>query len=108
MAMFDEKNVMCGASAYEQKYYFNPVFHKLPQQIKDELQIMCVLFTEDVGGVLTLVFDEDGSLKLVTESEEEDLLYDEIGAALKIKQLQVEKQELFDALEQFWKEFICC
>ena len=108
MDMYEERNVMCGASAYEQKYYFNPVYQKLPDAVKQELQILCVLFTEDVGGVLTLQFDADGNLKLVTEYEEEDLLYDEIGAALKVKQLQTEKRELFEALELFWKEFICC
>ena len=106
MDMYEERNVMCGASAYEQKYYFNPVYQKLPEAVKQELQILCVLFTEDVGGVLQ--FDADGNLKLVTEYEEEDLLYDEIGAALKVKQLQTEKRELFEALELFWKEFICC
>lgn len=106
--MYDEKNVMCGASAYEQKYYFNPVYRKLPEAVKEELQILCVLFTEDVGGVLTLQFDKEGNLRLVTEYAEEDLLYDEIGAALKVKQLQMDKKELFEALELFWKEFICC
>ena len=30
------------------------IFHHCPKNIRDELQIMCVLFTEDVGGVLTL------------------------------------------------------
>ena len=28
----NEKVVLCGASAYEQKYYFNPDFDALPQQ----------------------------------------------------------------------------
>ena len=62
--MYDEKVVLCGANAYEQKYYLNPDFDRLPEQIKNELNIMCVLYTEDVGGILTLVFDEDGNLCL--------------------------------------------
>lgn len=48
MGMYEDKVVLCGASAYEQKYYFNKDFDKLPQAIQQELQIMCVLFTEDV------------------------------------------------------------
>ena len=28
---------LCGASWYEQKYYFNPAFDKLPGAVKDEL-----------------------------------------------------------------------
>ena len=51
--MYQENVVLCGASAYEQKFYFNPDFQALPEQIRQELQIMCVLFTEDVGGILT-------------------------------------------------------
>jgi len=36
----DEKVVLCGASAYEQKYYFNQDFASLPQSVQDELHIM--------------------------------------------------------------------
>ncbi len=51
--MYQDRVVLCGASAYEKKYYLNEDFKALPQQIQDELKIMCVLFTEDIGGVLT-------------------------------------------------------
>ena len=30
--------VLCGASSYEQKYYFNKIFEKIPKSIQDELQ----------------------------------------------------------------------
>ena len=55
--MYQENVVLCGASAYEQKYYFNQDFASLPETIKQELQVMCVLYTEDVGGILTLEFE---------------------------------------------------
>ena len=32
------KVTLCGASYYEQKYYFNPDFGKLPTAIQEELQ----------------------------------------------------------------------
>ena len=66
--MYQENIVLCGASSYEQKYYFNPDFNSLPESIKQELQIMCVLYTEDIGGILTLEFDEDGNLQFKTEA----------------------------------------
>ena len=78
--MREDENVLCSASQYKQKYYFNKRFDRLPESIKQELQIMCVLFTEDVGGILTLRYDEDGSLELRTQAYEEDILYDEIGS----------------------------
>ncbi len=106
MDMYKEENVLCAASTYEQKYYFNQRFETLPVGIQEELQIMCVLFTEEVGGIFSLVFDDQGNLALETEADEEDILYDEIGSALKIKQLQETKKELFESLELFYKTFI--
>ena len=103
--MYQDTIVLCGSSAYEQKYYLNESFEALPQAIKDELKIMCVLFTEDVGGILTLMFEEDGTLVFQTEAEEGDLLYDEIGSVLLVKKLQQEKQELMESLELYFKVF---
>ena len=97
--------VLCGANSYEKKYYLNPDFEALPEAVKAELQIMCVLFTEDVGGILTVEFDENGELLLNTGAAENDFAYDDIGAGLKIKQLQEEKKELFEALETYWQVF---
>lgn len=104
--MFDEKMVLCGASAYEKKYYLNEQFSNLPEQVKQELQVMCVLFTEEVGGILLLEFQEDGSLQLITEADEGDLLYDDIGSGLKIRQIQLEKGELLESLEMYYKVFV--
>lgn len=98
-----ENEVLCGSSAYEQKYYFNEMFGNLPQAVKDELKIMCVIFTEEVGGEFILAFDGEGTLLMESSAEDGDLLYDEIGSALKIKQLQLKKAELFGQLEQYYK-----
>ena len=54
---------------------------------------------------MQLVFDENGNLEFRTEAEEGDLLYDEIGSVLKIKQLQNTKQELLEALELYFRVF---
>ena len=102
---YEDSIVLCAASAYTQKYYFNDEFAALPEQVQQELQILCVLFTEDVGGTVQLVFDEDGNLSIQTEADEGDILYDEIGSVLKVKQLQREKRELFEALETYFRVF---
>ena len=101
----DEEMVLCAASSYEQKYYLNPEFESLPEAVKQELQIMCVLYTADVGGVLLLVFDENGNRELKVEHNEGDFSFDEIGSVLKIKELQDTKEELFKSLEMFYKVF---
>lgn len=100
-----EKKVLCGANSYEQKYYFNEEFEELPESIKQDLHIMCVLYTEDVGGILTLAYDEDGNLQFQVTASEEDYLFDEIGSVLKIKQYQLEKRELLESLELYYKVF---
>ena len=101
----EQRKVLCGANSYEQKYYFNQEFRKLPEGIKEELQILCVTFTEDIGGILTLEYLEDGTLSLQVAADEADYLFDEIGSGLKIRQLQMEKRELFETLELFYKVF---
>ncbi len=98
--------VLCGANSYEQKYYFNPDFDKLPDSIKDELKIMCVLFTEDIGGIITLEFTEDGTLEFKVMCDDYDVTFDDIGCGLKIKQLQTEKRDLLESLETFYKIFV--
>ena len=103
--MYEGNVVLCVSNAYEKKYYLNEDFEALPKAIKDELKIMCVLFTEDVGGMLSLVYEEDGTLLFQVDADEGDLLYDEIGSALLIKKLQEEKKELLESLELYFKVF---
>lgn len=100
-----EKITLCGSNSYDRKYYFNEEFSSLPDSIKNELQIMCVCYTEDIGGILTLEFDEEGNLEFTVNAPPEDYLYDEIGSALKIKQIQQQKRELLESLELFFKVF---
>ena len=103
MDMSNQEITLCASNAYKKKFYLNNNFKGLPEAIKEELQIMCVLYTEDVGGVLELVFDEDGNLEFRTSYEEGDFFYDEIGSVLKIKQYQNVKRELLESLETYYR-----
>lgn len=101
-----EKVVLCGANAYEQKYYFNEKFDGIPQSIKDELHIICVLFTEEVGGIFTVVFDEDGNLALETQAAEDDFYYDEVSSGLLVSEIRRKRQELLESLSLYYRVFI--
>ncbi len=102
-----ERIVLCGASAYEQKYYFNrDVFGKIPQSVQDELHVICVLFTEEVGGVITFVFEEDGALSIETEAKEDDLLYDEISSGLLVGKIRSTRMELLQSLDLYYRVFV--
>ena len=92
MGMYDDKVVLCGANSYNEKYYLNPDFEGLPDHVKEELKIMCVLYVHDVGGVLTLVFEENGELCFEVTSED-------------FKKLQTEKSDLLEALQMYFRVF---
>lgn len=98
--------ILCGANAYEQKYYLDPRFTSLPTQIQEELRILCVMYVEEIGGIFTMEFNENGQLLLKTAAAENDFMYDDIGSQLRIKQLMSDKQELFASLELYYKVFI--
>ena len=95
--------VLFGAFSYYQKYNLNQEFSALPYAVKQELQIMCVWFTEDIGGILTLEFEPDGTLIMKTTADDMDYYYDDIGAGLKLHQLQRQKRELMSSLEMYYR-----
>ena len=97
-----EKQVLCGANYYEQKYYLNPVYESLPQTIKDELKILCVLFVQEVSGIIVLEFTKEGNLNIVVTAKDTDAYFDEIGSEYKVRQMRKEKAELFAQLEEYY------
>ncbi|MCI6714204.1 MAG: DUF6145 family protein [Lachnospiraceae bacterium] len=102
----DKRIVLCGANAYEQKYYFNEQFAGIPESIKEELHVICVLFTEEVGGIFTIVFEEDGSIALETNAADDDLLYDEISSGLLVGEIRRNRQEMLESLQLYYRVFI--
>lgn len=104
--MEDNRVVLCGANAYEQKYYFNEAFKGIPESIRNELHIICVMFTEEVGGIFTIVFEEDGSISMETNAEENDFYYDEISSGLLISEIRRKRQELFESLSLYYRVVI--
>ena len=101
-----DSTVLCGASSYVQKYYFNEKFKMLPDEIKNELKIMCVSFTEEAGGILTLEFDKSGTLNFCVRVDDGDFYFGDIESGLKISSYQRKKEELLIQLELFYKVVI--
>ncbi|MDO4488899.1 MAG: DUF6145 family protein [Eubacteriales bacterium] len=95
------EKVLCGANATNMKYYFNEEeFGILPQAVKDELKVLLVKYTSDIGGAITLQFSDSGRLAITTYDP-----IDDIGAELKIKKMQQDNEEFFSQLEEFYKAF---
>ena len=59
---------------------------------------MCVLFTEEVGGIFLIAFDDEGAPIIQTDSDENDFYYDEVSAGLLVKEVQKKKRDLFRSL----------
>ena len=95
--------VLCAASAYEEKILSESRLQGTAGEYQEKLQILCVLYTHKVRGILLLEFDEGGSLIFRTEAKENDFAYDEVGSVLEIKSIQREKRELLEELEMFYK-----
>jgi hypothetical protein len=95
--------VLCGANAYDRKYYFNPEFNAVPDSIKRELNIISVLFTQEAGGIFTIVFENDGGISFVTDAEEDDITYDEVSAGLLVGQIRRTRTEILESLELFYR-----
>ena len=101
--MDENKIVLCGANAYEKKYYFNEEqFKMIPDSIKQELHVICVLFTEEVGGVFTIAFE----VVMETNADDDDIYYDEISSGLLISEIRRNRQELFESLSLYYRVFI--
>ncbi len=93
--------VLCGANAQSMRWYFNEEdFGILPEGVKKELKVICVSYCADVGGAITISYDQDHRLHLQTIDP-----IDEIGAELKIRRIQSDNAELFEQLEMFSKTF---
>ena len=97
--------VLCGASAEQLNYYFNPEFSRLPEAVQQELHDVTVVMADRLGATFLMVFAENGDLRLEIVPDEADFGYDEIEAELQIRALQREKEELFGQLEAFYKAF---
>ena len=75
----------------------------MPDSIKRELNIISVLFTQEAGGIFTIVFENDGGISFVTDAEEDDITYDEVSAGLLVGQIRRTRTEILESLELFYR-----
>ena len=97
-----EKIVLAAASYTEQKYFLEKEFESLPESIKEEVRTICVVLAQKLGCTFLMGFAEDGTLYFETIKREDDFDFDDIGAELEIKRLQIEQKELLKALELWY------
>ena len=101
----EDERVLCGANSYKEKYYFNEVHNRLPEQVQNELKAACVLYAEEIGGTITLGFESDGEITIAIDHESADYFYDEIEAELAVRRMQDAHAELFEQLQTYYNTF---
>ncbi len=100
------KSVICAASVYKQKYYFNDKYKDLPKQVKEEIRIKVVTLAEKLHCIFTMGFYDDGEVYFETRAEENDFAFDEIGAGLECSRLEREEKDLIEKLNLWFRVFI--
>ena len=63
-----EDVVLCAANAYHQKYYLNPEYGNLPEDVQKELKLIAVDYVEEIGGVFLMSFNAEQKLVLKPEN----------------------------------------
>lgn len=92
------------SNSYIKKYYMDARLEKLPREVKDTLKITFVKLTEEVGGVLEVIFDNT-NYEIFTRivKNDDDLAFDEINAEYKLSKIEKENEKLFDDIATFCK-----
>ena len=92
------------SNSYIKKYYLDPRLDSLPKEVKDTLKIVFVKLTEDVGGVLEVIYD-NSSYEVFTRiaRNDDDLEFDEINANYRLSKLEKDHEKLFADIATFCK-----
>lgn len=92
------KKIIAAASFQKQKYFFDSEFEKLPEDIKKEIQVICVLSAQSLECTFVIGFKNNGDVYF----EVVDNLSDEIGIELLIKEIRIKHKELLKALKLWY------
>ena len=94
-----KKQILAVASYEKQKYFIEPKFQILPEEIQKEIKIMCVLTAQKLCCTFLIGFERQGDIYFETIKEQQNIDFDDIGAELEIKKIQSEKEQLLKALK---------
>lgn len=98
-----DKVILAYVSQYKEKYFWNEEIGTLPESIKKEVLMNMIFICEEAGGVVELGFDEDDVIYLDSYAEEDDLGYDQVSGRLLVSEMEREKKELLDELQQWYR-----
>lgn len=99
----NEGVVLCAANAYHQKYYLNPEYGNLPEDVQKELKLIAVDYVEEIGGIFLMQFNPEQKLVLKSMHEDDDVRFDDAHAEQRIQELASKYEALFTKLETYYQ-----
>lgn len=92
------------SNSYVKKYYIDERLEVLPKEVKDTLKILFVKLTEEVGGVLQVIFNNNSyDIFMTIGKNDDDLMFDEINAKYKLSKIEKEHEKIFEDIATFCK-----
>ena len=92
------------SNSYIKKYYLDERLNVLPKEVKDTLKTIFVKLTEEVGGVVEVLFDNvEYDLVFKMSNNDNDYNFDEINANYKLSKIEREYAEIFEQVSKFCK-----
>lgn len=99
-----EKKVLCAASFYNHKCYFNDEdFSALPPDVKKEAKVIVATTAEKARAVVSVGFYENGHVYIEIQSDEKDMDFDDIAAKYEIEKVKKNKKKFFNALTLWYR-----
>lgn len=94
--------MIAAASWEQQKYFLSPDCAGLPEAVKDEIRILCVLMAQKLACTFMIGFDDTGDVFFQTLPQRDAFAFDEIGADLELRRLSKTKRQLLLGLKAWF------
>jgi hypothetical protein len=99
-----EKRVLCAASFYNHKCYYNDEdFSALPTDVKTEARAIVASTAERVKAIASIGFYENGNVFIEIQADEKDMDFDEIAAKYEVEKVRKNKKKLLNALTLWYR-----
>ena len=96
--------IIAVSNQYIMKYYSDGLINALPEDLQDQIKLILVGFTEECGGILELIYNNEfNDITFKTYSEDIDFTYDEIEAKYKLSKLEKEYESFWEELAKYIK-----
>lgn len=100
-----KETVIAAASSYNEKFFLNDAYNRLPKNILDELTASVVALAASIGGMATISV-VDNQIVVLGEHSEDDFDFDEIHARFMVDMFVEEKQAFLEQLLTFHRLFV--